>query len=316
MEDLLPKELLAKILNETGGTDPGKAAHLVKTVTNFRRFAVPPRAVEELDLNRFTPVFDRFAAHVQSEWQRSYAEAATIARKEQRLTNLRKYRFREESVAGEITCAGFSEPGFFFMHPATFYFIMNRYFGGGTFRSELENHEMTAVEKEFMRRLTQNLVELLAKAMRFIAPLEMSLNRLPAGLDVQVEWLDAPMAVCDLIFAEGDRKMHFSVVLPEAWLRNVVKRVEQADEFHRKSDPMWQKAVRENLMNSTVTLKAELGVIAVPFMQSVNLKVGDVLPWNFTEPRVTLTLDGRQRFIGMIGKVDGNYAIRVDETMK
>lgn len=316
MEELLPKELIEDILSETGAFSPETATPVVRSVQNFKPFRIQAKPQEELDLALFSAVFDQAFTFVQTDWRKNFADGCTVSLHESGIMNLSKYRQREESLCVQLAVDEVPDAFLFFMLPGTLYFMLNSFFGGTAFRSAKDGGYLTDVELAVLERVSQSLSSCFSRAFHSVFPTRFKVARANVASEEQYEFMQTDFMLLDMVMNAGETKHHLAFAIPVSYLKYVKEQLgkRQSGEL-RKTDPNWQKLVADTVLSSEVEVNIGMGDVFIPFEKSVNLKPGDVLPWDVTGPHVVMTILDRPAMKGTIGAIGERYAIKVDEML-
>jgi flagellar motor switch protein FliM len=76
-------------------------------------------------------------------------------------------------------------------------------------------------------------------------------------------------------------------------------------------DKRWIRLMTQQIQTAEVELVADLGTARTTLGEILNMKVGDVLPFNLT-PTVEAKVDGVPVMECGYGKINGQYALRVE----
>lgn len=317
MKDLLPQELLHDLLQETGALGQGQASRLVKSVSTFKPFRVVQKTQTDFNVTSFEPGFDNMVELFQKDWRKNFVDGCDIARREAVLVNLKKYRFREESIVSFLQSNLVAEPFLVLFSPKAYFYILNRYLGGGSVKNEREAvRQLTAIELSILERLCLSACTNFTAGFEEVFPTELKMRQLNVNEDGQREFLKADYLVVEFLMNIEGAKYQFAMGLPMSYLKFVKKQLDKNDSTEqKKSDPAWQRAVTDTVLDANVDLRINIGEFTVPFEKSLGLKPGDVFPWEKYGPQVVISILERPRLVGTIGALGENYAIKVDEIL-
>lgn len=316
LNELLPKEVIQGILEETGAFGSERASRIVKTVENFKPFRIQVKAQEELDLAMFGGAVEQTVQLMQGDWKKRFSGACTLTLRDVSLMNLDKFRWREEGLCVQFFSDDLPDSFLFFIGQSAFHYVLNSFFGGASSDAAKAGAYFTEVESAVLARICQSSFQSLARSLQATHPTNFKTGRVNIPVEDQYEFLQNDYLVADVLAVVGDAKHHVAFAIPASFLKHVKDQTEKRQNGElRKTDPSWQKTVTETVVASLVEVRVELGAFEIPFEKSVSLRVGDVFSWGAATPRAVLSIHGSPAMGGTLGAIGDRYAIKVEEIL-
>ena len=290
--------------------------------------AAPPRAgaggAEPYDLAARLPAQDsddlpaltRITEHFCEGFTRSLSrylgrDALVSARGWQ----LREYRdfvhsLPERASVRGLDLAPLPGNGVLVLEPALLFTVVESFFGGGRATMPSTNRDLTPTE----RRMLGNLLDLLLPDLKaaWSPLLELSLGVAPSDVDPLLVSLIDPVEMVlvqrfevALLGGGGD----FHLALPMSALQGIWPAL-RAGKTQPADDSAWRAALRARLLDSSLTLRAEVARRQSTLRRVLTLQVGEVLIFERPDG-ARLVAEGRPLFVGEFGVSNGNNAVSV-----
>ncbi len=207
--------------------------------------------------------------------------------------------------------------GLVILDPKLVFSLVDMYFGGRGRHAKIEGREFTTVETEIIRSLLGNVFENLREAWVHVADLK--IEHLSSEMNPQFANIVSPteiVVVCTFaaeIEGHGGElhvTMPYSMIEP---LREVLDSGMQSDRVEQ--DDRWSLALRQELEDAEVEVRALLGRSTISVERLLELKAGDILPSDFSGT-LTLLADDVPMFRGAYGQSSGRHALKVSERLR
>lgn len=313
MQGLLPDNIIQDLLQTTGAYGGGEPSRLVANGT-FKKFNFQQKKKSEFDVSIFEDSFDLIKKRIQEDWQAEFSPDCQLIRQKGELKDLNKYKLREESFCCQYKSELFADSFFIFLGRETFFCLLNYYLGGDLSVSEKSNAVLTDIEDGILQQLVKRLAEYYQQGLKTVYEVPLKFAKAPLSDADQKPDLKSDFLVSEMEMALNDKKFKLAIAVPLALL-NLLKEQQQSggDSVVKKLDPLWQKVISDACLDSQLDLKFQLDQLNIKFGESLNLKVGDVFPWDKSNNHLTVYYNEEPRMTGAIGIIDGNFAVRIDE---
>ncbi len=195
--------------------------------------------------------------------------------------------------------------------------LVDMYFGGRGRHAKIEGREFTAIENEIIRTLLAGAFENLREAWAHVADLR--IEQVGSEMNPHFANIVSPteiVVVCNFITEIEGVGGNLHVTMPYSMiepLREVLDSGVQSDRVDK--DDRWAVALRRELEDAPVELRALLGHSTITIEQLLQLKAGDILQSDFTGT-LTLLADEVPVFRGTYGQSGGCKAVKVGERLR
>ena len=194
--------------------------------------------------------------------------------------------------------------------------LIECYFGGkGSEDVKIEGREYTAIEKRMIQNVVRLYLENLAQAWRPIYEISVSYIRSEtnpqfAGIALPNDLVAVTEFNLDLDGVPGLMKscIPYSMIEP---IRDKLRTGFQSDRL--EVDIGWKKHLEEQIKNSMVEVRAELGTAQITGQRLLGLKVGDVIQLQQdVNDCLVATVEGVPKLKGRAGVTRGNKALKIE----
>lgn len=313
VKGLLPEDLIASLLEQTGAYNGGQASHLFDGIT--RPFDFAPKRKSDFSFDDFDEPLEILASRIAQDFKNEYYLDVAITRRPLNLAEAKKYRFRESSLCATFKADVFAEPLVVYFGYRTFFFIYNTFLGGASIPSDKGTEQLSDVEHKVFEEMQMRLSSLLTDLLKTVYEVNFKLDRSEVKESDQRSFLSQEYLLADYSFADSGTDYPFAILVPRVLIEMVQeKKAREAENAKGKTDPSWKKVVTDAVMHSVVDLVVHLGQTQMNFADSINIKVGDVVMWDKENTEVQVRMGSDVRFVGAIGVIEGQFAIRVDHT--
>lgn len=203
--------------------------------------------------------------------------------------------------------------GIVLFEPKLVFAVVDNFFGGdGRFPAKIEGREFTATEMRVIQLLLKQTFSDLTDAWAPVMPVQF--EYLNSEVNPHFANIVSPRdyVVVSKFYVEldgGGGELH--VTLPWSMLEPIREQLDagvQSDRIER--DEGWTQSLRNQLMDSEVELKCELARIRTSVRKMVNLKAGDIIPFDLPA-EVPVRVEDVPLLRGRFGVHNGHRAVRL-----
>ena len=205
--------------------------------------------------------------------------------------------------------------GLIVLDPNLVFLLVDNLFGGdGRFHTRVEGRDFTQTEQRIIQRILAIIFETYAKSWEPVYPVEFEyirseMNTQFANIATPNEVVVSTTFTIELGPVSGD--MHFcvpySMIEP---IRDLLTSSMQGETL--EMDKRWIRLMTQQIQTAEVEILANMGSANVTLGDILNMKAGDVIPITVPE-RVTAEVDGVPVMECSYGKLNGQYALRVEK---
>jgi flagellar motor switch protein FliM len=205
--------------------------------------------------------------------------------------------------------------GLIVLDPNLVFLLVDNLFGGdGRFHTRVEGRDFTQTEQRVIQRILGIIFETYAKSWEPVYPVEFEyirseMNTQFANIATPNEVVVSTTFTVELGPVSGE--MHFctpySMIEP---IRDILTSSMQGETL--EMDKRWIRLMTQQIQTAEVEILAKMGTARVTLGNILNMKEGDVIPITVPE-RVTAEVDGVPVMECSYGKLNGQYALRVEK---
>ncbi|KLV05868.1 flagellar motor switch protein FliM [Photobacterium aquae] len=222
-------------------------------------------------------------------------------------TSLNMVRFRPLKGTGLIT-----------MEARLVFILVENFFGGdGRFHAKIEGREFTPTERRIIQMLLKLIFEDYREAWSPVMGVEFEyldseVNPTMANIVSPTEVIVVSSFHIELDGGGGDfhMVMPYSMVEP---IRELLDAGVQSDKMD--TDVRWSKALRDEIMDVPVNLRAKLLDVDLTLRDLMELQAGDVIPIDLPES-ATVFVEDLPTYRAKMGRAGDNVALKIIEKMK
>ena len=199
------------------------------------------------------------------------------------------------------------------LDPKLVFAVVDTAFGGCGRHAKIEGREFTATENRIIRSVLERVFADLQQAWSHVHQINIEylsteMNPHFAGIVSPTEVVVITTFKIDLDGQGGELHvtMPYSMIEP---LRDVLDAGVQSDRADR--DDRWTNALHDEVLDAPVEMRAVLGEGRLQLAELIDLKVGDVIPFDFDGSAV-LKSDGLPLFKGRLGASRGMCAVQLE----
>jgi len=211
----------------------------------------------------------------------------------------------------------FRGTGLVVLEPKLVFSIVDNFFGGTGRHAKIEGREFTATEQRIIHMVLRSVFSDLHEAWAHIAPVELEflnseINPHFANIVSPSEIVVVTSFHIELDGAGGNLHVTMPYAMIEP-LREILDAGVASDRVEK--DERWMMCLREEMEDAEVELTTILGRSSITLADLLNMKVGDVLPCDFTG-KVTVAAEDVPVFRGGLGVSRGRQAVKMQERIR
>ncbi len=202
----------------------------------------------------------------------------------------------------------------FVFDPKLVFILVDNFFGGsGKFYNKIEGREFTQTETRIIEKLMNLTFIDMKEAWSPVIDLEFvyqssEVNPHFANIVSPTEVVVVSTFHIELDGGGGD----FHVTIPYAMLEPIRELLDAGTMSDRTTvDERWSTSMREDIKDAEIELKSTLTEVSISLRDIMNLKEGDIIPFDFPDEVMLETEDDIPIFKGTLGVCQGNNAIKV-----
>lgn len=205
--------------------------------------------------------------------------------------------------------------GLFVLDPNLVFLLVDNMFGGdGRFHTHVEGRDFTQTEQRIIQRILGIIFETYAKSWEPVYPIEFEFIR--SEMNTQFANIATPNEVVvsttfTIELGPVSGEMHFcvpySTIEP---IRDLLTSSMQGETL--EMDKRWIRLMTQQIQTAEVEILANMGLANITLGDILNMKAGDVIPIAVPD-RITAEVDGVPVMECSYGKLNGQYALRVEK---
>lgn len=222
-------------------------------------------------------------------------------------TSLNMVRFRPLKGTGLIT-----------MEARLVFILVDNFFGGdGRYHARIEGREFTPTE----RRIIQMLLKLIFEDYKesWSPVMDVSFEYLDSEVNPSMANIVSPTEVVvissfhiELDGGGGD----FHIALPYSMLEPIRELLDAGVQSDKEdTDMRWSKALRDEIMDVSVSLNTKFLDVKLPLSQVMELRAGDIIPIEMPE-YITVLIEDLPTFRAKLGRSRENVALKIQEKIR
>jgi flagellar motor switch protein FliM len=240
-----------------------------------------------------------------------------------RLQSVEQFSFGEFTLSLPTPCssyvfdvAGTGQKGVIDFGPEFSYYVIDRLFGGeGTGSSYTRS--LTPIERMAVRSIADRVTVLLQEIWQDHVPMELNITAFESSPEIlQVANREDPVLVANIEITAGNATSLVLICIPFSVLDkfftstgNQRLALLTTSEQERETTRLRSEA---SLRSTKVPLHARLPEFQLTMRELASLEVGSVIPTGIPkDARVIVRAGTQERFIGHAGRVSGNLAVRI-----
>tara|TARA_Y100001970_G_C14239329_1_gene863883 strand:+ start:807 stop:1880 length:1074 start_codon:yes stop_codon:yes gene_type:complete len=267
-------------------------------------------------------VYDRFSRSYAQTFSHLVRRPATITRRSTELVSFKDY-LGAISTPASLSIFGIKplqgHALFVFEHHLVHILIDLLFGGNGWFENPPPKRELTGIETRLLSKVVYNALEDLGSAWKTLTPLEPYFERMEVNPKFATIVPLQEVVASTTFDVEINRVPYtMSICIPYIMLDPVRN---QIDSGKANSDEDLNainvSRIEENLRNSEVTVKVDLGESRMSLKNFLTLKAGDQISLNQDEDKpLKVLVQGKLKFLGTQGTYKGKHAIQITEIIE
>lgn len=195
--------------------------------------------------------------------------------------------------------------------------LIDTFFGGkGTGKAKIEGREFTSIEETMIKKVVSACLKDIQTAWAPVEPITTSLVRSEVNPQFAAIVLPTDLVIVTKFEIELEQSAGTLIVcLPYAMLEPL--RSKLSGSFQAETldiDYVWQKRLKEIILDSTVRFEVQLGTVQISGERLIQMKTGDVIQLDQdAEDPLSGLIEGVQKLEGFAGAQRGFQAFRVEK---
>jgi flagellar motor switch protein FliM len=205
----------------------------------------------------------------------------------------------------------------FVFDPNLVFLVVDNLFGGdGRFQSRVEGRALTQTEQRIIQRLLGVMFEEYQASWKPVHELKFEYLRTETNTQfVNVITPNEVVVVTTFSVGFGPTSGEFHICLPYAMIEPVRDQLYSSTQGDQPDvDKRWLQLMAQQVQTAQVELVATLGRAEVTFNQILNMKAGDVIPFEMSKA-VAAAVDGVPVMECHYGVFNGQYALKVEKML-
>jgi flagellar motor switch protein FliM len=200
------------------------------------------------------------------------------------------------------------------------YALVDSFFGGSDRPfTRIEGKEFTAIELSIIKKIVEGAIDDLEEAWSPVH--KMNINFVRSEVNPQFVGIVPPTDVIIATTFEIELENASGVitlVIPYATLEPIKQKLTSGFQAEQEiSSTTYVEVVKQQLMETTVKLKVDLGVTEITFADLINLSEGDVIPLNQdADGELVVEVEGAPKYKGYYGESRGNVALQITKLIE
>jgi len=317
--ETLSQNDIDRLLGGGARVSPHAAASLDVQVYDWRR----PHRVSKERLRTLEAMYERLVKSLEA-WLISRVRGQI----EIRLQSVEQFSFGEFTLSLPTPCssfvfeiAGTGQKGVLDVGPEFSTYVVDRLFGGEGMGTVL-TRALTPIERMAVRSIADRVATLLQEIWQDYVPMEINITAFESSPEIlQVVNREDPVLVANVELTAGNATSLLLICLPFSVLDKFFNSSGQQRSALLTTSELERAATRQRseaaLRATKVPLTARLPEFQLSMRDIARLDVGTVIPTNIPkESRVIVRAGTQERFIGHPGRVNGNLAVRIVDSVQ
>ena len=307
-----------RLLGGRSKLTPHSAASLDVQVYDWRR----PHRVSKERLRTLEAMYERLVKNLEA-WLISRVRGQM----EIRLQSVEQFSFGEFTLSLPTPCssyvfeiAGTGQKGVVDFGPEFSYYVIDRLFGGEGSGS-IYTRSLTPIERMAVQSIADRVTVLLQEIWQDHVPMDLNITAFESSPEIlQIANREDPVLVANIEINAGNATSLVLICLPFSVLDKFFTSSGQQRMASIQTSDLERETTRQrseaSLRSTSVPLYARLPEFQLSMRDIARLEVGSVIPTGIPkDARVIVSAGTQERFIGHPGRVSGNLAVRVLDTV-
>jgi len=209
--------------------------------------------------------------------------------------------------------------GLFVFDPKLVFIVVDNFFGGsGKFYNKIEGREFTSTEYRIIEIMMEKCFADMVEAWSPVLDIEFEFQNSEVNPHFANIVSPTEVVVISTFHIElegGGGDIH--VTIPYSMLEPIRELLDAGTVSDRSDvDERWTTALEEDIKDASIEVKSVLADVDISLKDIVDMKVGDIIPFDFPESVILTTDDNVPIYRGKFGVHQNNNAIRIIEPVK
>ncbi len=208
----------------------------------------------------------------------------------------------------------------FVFDPKLVFILVDNFFGGsGKFYNKIEGREFTQTENRIIEKMLELVFVDMKQAWEPVLGVEFEYQNSEVNPHFANIVSPTEVVVVSTFHVEldgGGGDIH--VTIPYSMMEPIRELLDAGTVSDRTSvDERWSKSLKEDIKSAEIDVKSSLGEVVLTFRDILEMKPGDIIPFEFPEEVLLNTEDDIPMFRGTFGvSPGGNNAIKIKSAIK
>lgn len=209
--------------------------------------------------------------------------------------------------------------GLFVFDPKFVFIVVDNFFGGsGKFYNKIEGREFTHTENRIIEMMLQKAFQNMKDAWAPVMDVDFEFQNSEVNPHFANIVSPTEVVVISTFHIEldgGGGDIH--VTIPYSMLEPIRELLDAGTVSDRTEvDERWTRALMEDIKEANIDVKSTLTEVDMSLREVLNMRAGDIIPFDFPERVILATEDDVPVFRGKFGVHHSNNAIRIIEPIK
>ncbi|HGX94271.1 MAG TPA: flagellar motor switch protein FliM [Candidatus Tenderia sp.] len=207
----------------------------------------------------------------------------------------------------------------FVFDPKLVFILVDNFFGGsGKFYNKIEGREFTQTENRIIEKMLELVFSDMKQAWEPVLGLEFEYQNSEVNPHFANIVSPTEVVVVSTFHVEldgGGGDIH--VTIPYSMMEPIRELLDAGTVSDRTSvDERWSTSLKEDIKDADIAVKSTLGEVLLSLRDILEMKEGDIIPFEFPEEVLLTTEDDIPMFRGVFGVSQGNNAIKIKSPVK
>ncbi len=207
----------------------------------------------------------------------------------------------------------------FVFDPKLVFILVDNFFGGsGKFYNKIEGREFTQTENRIIEKMLELVFIDLKQAWEPVLGVEFEYQNSEVNPHFANIVSPTEVVVVSTFHVEldgGGGDIH--ITIPYSMMEPIRELLDAGTVSDRTSvDERWSTSLKEDIKGAEIEVKSSLGEVTLSLRDILEMKAGDIIPFEFPEEVLLTTDDDIPMFRGSFGVSQGNNAIKISSPIK
>ena len=205
--------------------------------------------------------------------------------------------------------------------PLIIYPIIDRLLGGSSAQLFIPQRPLTQIEQRLVEKITERATANLSEAWSNLSPLTFSVSDFESNPQlVQIVPPNETVVLVGFELKMGNRAGTMSLCIPYNTIEPIMAQLSQQSWFSYQKkgvDDDSQQKIKKNINSAKLEMTAVLAHTTMKVSDLIGMQIGDIITTDKpTDTEVTVEVEGRTKFRGLLGKFRGGKAVRITGAAK